>query len=77
MISTPSFFLKKFFLKSHVILAAGVLLAPMADAADSSWPDIRVEVKADQPAAVKQSLEEAAVGRTASSMGAIPRWNMK
>ncbi len=121
MISTPSFFLKKFSLKSHAILAVGLLLAPMAGAADSSWPDIQVEVKADQPVAVEQSLKEEAdgfqrlaitlsnqgkepltieqitvriplaekltdnlevingsscMGRTASSMGAIPRWNM-
>ena len=68
--------LQKSPLKSLSLLFAGLLLAPMAGAADSWWPDIRVEVKADQPAAVKQSLKEAAVGRTASSMGAIPRWNM-
>lgn len=115
------FSLKKSTLKPLSLLFAGLLLAPMAGAADSSWPDIQVEVKADQPVAVEQSLKEEAdgfqrlaitlsnqgkepltiekitvriplaekitddlevidgsscMGRTASSMGAIPRRNM-
>ena len=71
------FSLRKSPLKSLSLLFAGLLLAPMAGAADSSWPDIRVEVKADQPAAVKHSLKEAAAGRTASSRKAmIARRNM-
>ena len=70
------FLLQKSPLKPLSLLFAGLLLAPMAGAADSSWPDIRVEVKADQPAAVKQSLKETAVGRTASSRRAIARRNM-
>jgi hypothetical protein len=68
--------LQKSPLKPLSLLFAGLLLAPLAGAADSWWPDIRIEVKADQPVAVKQSLKQAAVERTASSMGAIPRWNM-
>ena len=70
------FLLHKSPLKPLSLLFAGLLLAPIADAADSSWPDLQVEVKADQPAAVKQSLKETAVGRTASSRGAIARRNM-
>ena len=70
------FSLRKSPLKSLSLLFSGLLLAPMAGAADSSWPDIQVEVKADQPVAVEQNLKEAAVGRTASSRGAIPRRNM-
>jgi hypothetical protein len=70
------FLLQKSPLKPLSHLFAGLLLATMAGAADSSWPDIQVEVKADQAAAVKHSLKEAAVGRTASSMGAIARRNM-
>ena len=70
------FSLRKSPLKSLSLLFAGLLLAPMAGAADSSWPDIQVEVKADQPGAVEQNLKQAAVGRTASSRGAIPRRNM-
>ena len=115
------FSLKTSPLKPLSLLFAGLLLAPMAGAADSSWPDIQVEVKADQPVAVEQSLKEEAdgfqrlaitlsnqgkepltieqitvriplaekltddleviygsscMGRPASSMGAIPRWNM-
>ncbi len=53
------FSLKKSSLKPLSLLFAGLLLAPMAGAADS---DIQVEVKADQPVAVKQSLKEAADG---------------
>jgi hypothetical protein len=68
--------LQKSPLKTLSLLFAGLLLAPMAGAADSSWSDIQIEVKADRPAAVKQNLKQAAVERTASSMGAIPRWNM-
>ena len=68
--------LQKSPLKPLSLLFAGLLLAPMAGAADSWWPDIRVEVKADQPVAVEQSLKEAAVGRTASSRRAIARRNM-
>ena len=70
------FLLQKSPLKPLSLLFAGLLLAPMAGAADSSWPDIQVEVKADQPVAVEQSLKEAAVGRTASSRRAIARRNM-
>ena len=70
------FSLRKSPLKSLSLLFAGLLLAPMAGAADSSWPDIQVEVKADQPGAVEQNLKETAVGRTASSRGAIARRNM-
>ena len=70
------FSLRKSPLKSLSLLFAGLLLAPMAGAADSSWPDIQVEVKADQPGAVEQNLKQAAVGRTASSRGAIARRNM-
>ena len=70
------FSLRKSTLKSLSLLFAGLLRAPMAGAADSWWPDIQVEVKADQPAAVKQSLKETAVGRTASSRRAIARRNM-
>ena len=55
--------LQKSPLKPLSLLFAGLLPAPMAGAADSWWPDIQVEVKADQPAAIKQSLKEAAVGR--------------
>ena len=49
-------------LKPLSLLLAGLFLAPMAGAADSSWPDIQVEVKADQPVAVEQSLKEEADG---------------
>ena len=70
------FLLQKSPLKPLSLLFAGLLLATMAGAADSSWPDIQVEVKADQPAAVKQSLKETAMGHTASSRGAIARGNM-
>ena len=38
--------LQKSPLKPLSLLFAGLLLAPMAGAADSWWPDIRVEVKA-------------------------------
>jgi alpha-galactosidase len=62
MISTPSFSLKKSSLKSHAILAVGVLLAQLAGAADTSWPDIQVDVKASQPVATTQSLKEEANG---------------
>jgi alpha-galactosidase len=62
MISTPSFFLKKSSLKSHAIFAVGVLLAQLAGAADTSWPDIQVDVKASQPVATTQSLKEEANG---------------
>ena len=40
------FSLKTSPLKPLSLLFAGLLLAPMAGAADSWWPDIRVEVKA-------------------------------
>ena len=70
------FLLKKSPLKPLSLLFAGLLLAPMAGAADSWWPDIQVELKADQAVAVEQNLKEAAVGRTASSRGAIARRNM-
>ena len=40
------FLLQKSPLKPLSLLFAGLLLAPMAGAADSWWPDIRVEVKA-------------------------------
>ena len=62
MISTLSFFLKKSFLKSHAIVATGLLLAQIAGAADTSWPDIQVDVKASQPVATTQSLKEEANG---------------
>ena len=62
MIPTPSFFLKKSSLKSHVVLFAGLLLAQIAGAADTSWPDIQVDVKASQPVATTQSLKEEANG---------------
>jgi alpha-galactosidase len=62
MISTPSFFLKKSSLKSHAILAVGVLMTQLAGAADTSWPDIQVDVKASQPVATTQSLKEEANG---------------
>ena len=62
MIPTPSFFPKKSFLKSHSIFAVGVLLAQLAGAADTSWPDIQVDVKASQPVATTQSLKEEANG---------------
>jgi alpha-galactosidase len=62
MISTPSFFLKESFLKSHAIVATGLLLAQIAGAADTSWPDIQVDVKASQPVATTQSLKEEANG---------------
>ena len=62
MISTPSFFLKKSFLKSHAIVATGLLLAQIVGAADTSWPDIQVDVKASQPVATTQSLKEEANG---------------
>ena len=68
--------LQKSPLKPLSLLFAGLLLAPMAGAADSSWPDIQVELKADQPVAVEQNLKETAVGRTASSRRAIARRNM-
>ena len=68
--------LQKSPLKPLSLLFAGLLLAPIAGAADSWWPHIQVEVKADQPGAVEQNLKQAAVGRTASSRGAIPRRNM-
>ena len=70
------FLLQKSPLKSLSLLFSGLLPAPMAGAADSWWPDIQVELKADQPVAVEQNLKQAAVGRTASSRGAIPRRNM-
>ena len=70
------FLLQKSPLKPLSLLFAGLLLAPMAGAADSWWPDIQVELKADQAVAVEQNLKEAAVGRTASSRGAIARRNM-
>ena len=56
------FSLKTSPLKPLSLLFAGLLLAPMAGAADSSWPDIQVEVKADRPVAVEQSLKEEADG---------------
>jgi alpha-galactosidase len=62
MIPSPSFFLKKFPLNSHAILFAGLLLAQIAGAADTSWPDIQVDVKASQPVATTQSLKEEANG---------------
>jgi alpha-galactosidase len=62
MIPTPSFFLKKSSLKSHVVLFAGLLLSQIAGAADTSWPDIQVDVKASQPVATTQSLKEEANG---------------
>ena len=62
MIPTPSFFPKKSSLKSHAIFAVGVLLAQLAGAADMSWPDIQVDVKASQPVATTQSLKEEANG---------------
>ena len=62
MIPTPSFFLKKSSLKSHVVLFGGLLLAQIAGAADTSWPDIQVDVKASQPVATTQSLKEEANG---------------
>ena len=58
MISTPSFFLKKSPLKSHAIFFAGLLLAQIAGAADTSWPDIQVDVKASHPVETTQSLKE-------------------
>ena len=62
MIPSPSFFLKKFPLNSHAILFAGLLLAQIAGAADTSWPDIQVDVKASQSVATTQSLKEEANG---------------
>ena len=62
MIPNPSFFFKKSSLKSHAIVAAGVLLTHIAGAADTSWPDIQVDVKASQPVATTQSLKEEANG---------------
>ena len=62
MIPTPSFFLKKSSLKSHSILFASLLLAQIAGAADTSWPDIQVDVKASQSVATTQSLKEEANG---------------
>lgn len=62
MIPTPSFFLKKSSLKSHSIIFASLLLAQIAGAADTSWPDIQVDVKASQPVATTQSLKEEANG---------------
>jgi len=62
MISTPSFFLKKSSLKSHFIVFASLLLAQIAGAADTSWPDIQVDVKASQSVATTQSLKEEANG---------------
>ena len=62
MIPNPSSFFKKSFLKSHAIFAVGVLLAQLAGAADTSWPDIQVDVKASQPVATTQSLKEEANG---------------
>ena len=62
MIPSPSFFLKKSSLKSYVVLFAGLLLAQIAGAADTSWPDIQVDVKASQPVATTQSLKEEANG---------------
>jgi alpha-galactosidase len=62
MISTPSFSLKKSSVKSHAILAVGVLLAQLAGAADTSWPDIQVDVKASQSVTTTQSLKEEANG---------------
>ena len=70
------FLLPKSPLKPLSLLFAGLLLAPIAGAADSWWPDIQVELKADQPVAVEQNLKETAVGRTASSRRAIARRNM-
>ena len=54
--------LKKSCLKSHTILFVGLLLAQLAGAADTSWPDIQVDVKASQPVATTQSLKEEANG---------------
>jgi len=54
--------LKKSCLKSHTILFVGLLLAQLAGAADTSWPDIQVDVKASQPVATTQSLKEGANG---------------
>lgn len=54
--------MKKFPLKSHAIFFAGLLLAQIASAADTSWPDIQVDVKASQPVATTQSLKEEANG---------------
>jgi alpha-galactosidase len=62
MIPTPSFFLKKSSLKSHSIVFASLLLAQIAGAADTSWPDIQVDVKASQSVATTQSLKEEANG---------------
>ena len=62
MIPTPSFFLKKSSLKSHFVLFAGLLLAQIAGAADPSWPDIQVDVKASQSVTTTQSLKEEANG---------------
>ena len=62
MIPKPSFLFKKSSLKFHAILAVGVLLAQIAGAADTSWPDIQVDVKASQPVATTQSLKEEANG---------------
>ncbi len=59
---SPLPLLQKSTLKPLSLLFAGLLLAPMAGAADSSWSDIQIEVEADQPATVKQSLKEATVG---------------
>ena len=62
MIATPSFFLKKSPLKSHAIFFAGLLLAQIAGAADTSWPDIQVDVKASHPVETTQSVKEEANG---------------
>ena len=62
MIPTPSFFLKKSSLKSHFVLFAGLLLAQIAGAADTSWPDIQVDVKASHPVETTQSVKEEANG---------------
>jgi hypothetical protein len=112
-----------FMKKSKLSLLSATLLcaATMSVQAGSAWPDITVEVKADQPVTTSQTLTEQAdgfqrlaitlsnqgkepltiekitvpiplaekltddlevidgsscMGRTASSIGAIPRWNM-
>ena len=44
------FLLKTSPLKPLSLLFAGLLLAPLAGAADTWWPDIQVEVKADMTA---------------------------
>ena len=44
---SPLFSLKTSSSKPLSLLFAGLLLAPMAGTADTWWPDIQVEVKAD------------------------------